>query len=302
MKKHRKILGMLLIAAVIVLVTGWYLSKHIVPVLEPAGPTSTKERNLMIFTLCLSAVVVIPVFAMLGLISYRYREGNRRAKYDPKLEGSKVAETVWWMIPATIIAIIGIVIWNSTYALDPFKELSSSKKTMSVQVVALDWKWLFIYPGQNVASVNQAAIPVGTPVNFTLTSDTVMTSFWAPQLAGQMYAMPGMMTHLNLQADRSGDFNGFAANIAGSGFSGMTFKIDAMPQSSFNSWVASAKHTKRYLTSSSYATLARPSSYVPPSYYASVEPDLYGTIVMKYMTPQNGGNDLNTISTTGAKS
>ncbi|HUB93135.1 MAG TPA: COX aromatic rich motif-containing protein [Verrucomicrobiae bacterium] len=302
MKKYKKVLGILLVTAVIVVATGWYLSGHVVSVLQPAGPVSHKERNLIVFTLLLSAVVVIPVFTMLGVFAYRYREGNRRAKYDPKLEGNALAETIWWLIPAVIVGVIGVVTWRSSYAMDPFKALGSKKQTLNVQVVSLDWKWLFIYPGQDVASVNEAAVPVGTPVNFELTSDTVMTSFWVPQLGGQMYAMPGMATQLNLEADKTGSFNGFTANISGSGFAGMTFAVKSMSQSSFNSWVTSAKHTKRALNASSYEALAQPSSYVRPSYYATVDPNLYDTIVMKYMTPQNGGDSVDTVSTTGVKS
>jgi cytochrome o ubiquinol oxidase subunit 2 len=302
MKKYRKVLGILLLAVAIVFITGWYLHRHVVQVLDPAGPISEKERNLMVFAVSLSAVVVIPVFTMLGVFAYKYREGNKHAKYDPKLEGNNLLETIWWLIPIVIIGIIGTVIWRSSYALDPFKPLGTNKQTLNVQVVALDWKWLFIYPGQKVASVNEAAIPVNTPVNFELTSDTVMTSFWTPQLGGQMYAMPGMETHLNLEASKTGSFDGFAANISGSGFAGMTFKVKSMPQSGFSAWVASAKHTNRTLNSSSYATLARPSSYVTPSYYATVDPNLYDTIMMKYMTPQNGGNNVTTAAATGAKS
>jgi len=272
----------------IIVLTGWYLSRHTIPVLEPAGPIAQKERNLMVFGVLLSVVVVVPVFTLLGAIAWRYRESNHRAKYSPDLEGNRILETIWWCIPTAIIAVLAVVIWRSSYALDPFKSLSSSKPTLHVQVVALDWKWLFIYPNQNVASVSEAAIPVNTPVDFEITSDTVMTSFWAPQLSGQMYAMPGMETQQNLEASKLGSFNGWAANISGSGFAGMTFKIKSMSDAGFSTWVASAKHSKRDLNASTYAVLARPSSYVPPSYYASVTPTLYDTIMLKYMMPISG--------------
>jgi cytochrome o ubiquinol oxidase subunit II len=290
MKKHRKLLGIGLILVAVVVLTGWYLHYHPVPVVQPAGPIGQKERNLIVFCLLISIVVVVPVFILLGFFAWHYREGNQRAKYDPKLEGNRLMETIWWLIPGVIILIIGTVTWRSSYALDPFKSLSSTKKTMTIQVVALDWKWLFIYPNQNVASVNEAAVPEGTPVDFEITSDTVMTSFWVPQLGGQMYAMPGMSTQLNLEADKLGSFDGAAANISGSGFAGMTFKVDSMSQTNFNGWLTSAKRSSQNLDASQYATLSRPSSYVAPKYYATVEPDLYDTIVLKYMTPNAGGN------------
>jgi cytochrome o ubiquinol oxidase subunit II len=160
--------------------------------------------------------------------------------------------------------------------------------------VALDWKWLFIYPDQKVASVNEAAIPANTPVDFQITSDTVMTSFWAPQLGGQMYAMPGMATQLNLMASKTGNFHGVAANISGSGFAGMTFTLKSMSQPEFNDWISMAKHSDNNLTSQGYAQLAQPSTDNRPTYYASASPALYDTILMKYMMPMGGGDNVDT--------
>jgi cytochrome o ubiquinol oxidase subunit 2 len=290
MKKYRKVLGGALIVLLAVLaLAGWYLHHQLIPVLQPAGPIAEKERNLMIFCVLVSAVVVIPVFTLLGVFAWKYREGNPKAAYSPDLGGSAAAETVWWLIPTVIIAVISVVTWRSSYALDPFKPLASNKPALHIQVVALDWKWLFIYPGQNVASVNEAAVPVNTPVDFELTSDAVMSSFWDPQLGGQMYAMPGMSTQLNLEASKLGSFHGLAANISGKGFAGMTFTIKSMQPRSFNSWVAVARHTDRNLTNGQYALLARPSEDNPVSYYASVQPELYDTIMLKYMMPTTAG-------------
>lgn len=279
-------------------IAGWYLHRHTIPVLQPAGPIAEKERNIIIFCALLSTVVVVPVFTLLIYFAWKYREGNN-APYSPDLGGNAAAETVWWLIPIAIISVISVVTWRSTYALDPFKPISSPNPTIHVEVVALDWKWLFIYPNQDVASVNEVAVPVNTPVDFELTSDTVMTSFWAPQLGGQMYAMPGMQTQLNLEASKPGNFHGLAANISGSGFAGMDFTVKSMPKSSYNAWIVSAKHTDKQLNDGSYALLARPSSYVLPSYYSSVEPNLYDTIMLKYMTPIEG---TSTATTTGVRS
>jgi cytochrome o ubiquinol oxidase subunit 2 len=292
MKKHTKIwLGLILVTAVIVL-AGWYLHHHMIAVLQPAGEVGRKERNLLAFCAALSILVVVPVFSLLGMFAWKYRESNPHAKYNPELEGNNLAETIWWLIPTALIALIAVITWWSSYAMDPFKELASNKPTLHVQVVALDWKWLFIYPDQHMASVNEAAIPAGTPVDFEITSDAVMTSFWAPQLGGQMYAMPGMTTHLNLEADRSGNYRGVAANISGKGFAGMKFTIKAMPSADFTRWQQSTKRTSRVLNAASYAELARPSENVQPSYYGAVDTSLYDMIVMKYMMPS--GTQTNT--------
>jgi cytochrome o ubiquinol oxidase subunit 2 len=285
MPKKLKILSALLVAGFLIALTGWYLHRYPVPVLQPVGPIGHKERNLMLFTVLISIAVVVPVFSLLGYIVWKYREGNTKAKYSPEQDGSRMAETVWWLVPTVIMSIIAVVTWQSTYALDPYNPLSTTKKTLHVQVVALDWKWLFIYPGQQVASVNEAAVPVGVPVDFEITSDTVMSSFWVPSLGGQMYAMTGMSTHLNLQADKTGNYNGSAANISGKGFAGMKFVVRAVPNDQFKSWVGNAHRSSHPLDSAAYTALAKPSYNNKPAYYSDVSPDLYDTIMMKYMMP-----------------
>jgi len=293
MKKHIRIWSGILFGLAIAAVTGWYLSRHSVAVLQPAGQISAKERNLIAFCALLSITIVVPVFGLLGYFAWKYHEDNPRAKYSPELEGSAAAETIWWLIPTALMVVISVITWRSSYALDPFKPLSSSKRALHVQVVALDWKWLFIYPDQQVASVNQAAIPVGTPVDFQITSDAVMTSFWVPQLGGQMYAMPGMSTQLNLQAAKGGTYRGTAANISGKGFADMTFAVKAVPSKQFTKWISAAKQTPLPLTTSTYADLAHPSKEAKPSYYGSVDQGLYDTILMKYMMPM--GNNSQTL-------
>ncbi len=287
MKKHLRVWLGVVIAALVVGVSGWYLRLHTIPVLQPAGVIGDKERNLLIFCSLLAVLIVVPVFTLLGVFAWKYREGNQRyAKYSPELTGNRMAETIWWVVPGIIVAIISVVTWQSTYALDPFKQLSSAKPTLHVQVIALDWKWLFIYPNQNIASVNEAAIPLNQPVDFEITSDAVMTSFWDPQLAGQMYAMPGMSAQQNLEANKIGSFPGWAANISGSGFARMTFTIRSMSKDNFAKWIGAAQHSGSKLTAARYAALAKPSTGNPVTYYSWVQPQLYNTTVLKYMTPK----------------
>lgn len=293
--KHKIGLGIVL-AAAIVAVTGWYLHGHTVDVLQPAGRIGSQERDLIIFCAALSVTVVVPVFTLLFYFAWKYREGNTRAKYSPELDGSAKAETIWWMVPTVLLIIISIVNWHSTYALDPFKKLASDKPTMHIQVVALDWKWLFIYPQQHVASVNIAYIPVGTPVDFEITSDTVMTSFWAPQLGGQMYAMPGMETQLNLVAAKAGRYNGVAANISGKGFADQKFILAAVQPQLFPQSIASMHASPDKLTASSYATLARPGILDSPKYYGSVDSGLFDRVMMKYMMPMGGAANQQGVS------
>lgn len=283
--KHKIGLG-IVFAAVVIAVTGWYLTRHTVAVLEPAGRIGRDERNLMALCIAISGGIVIPVFGLLAYFGWKYREGNKRAgTYSPDLDGNHIAETIWWVIPTILLIVIGTITWRSSYALDPFKRLASSKPTMHVQVVALDWKWLFIYPDQHVASVNEVTVPVGTPVDFEITSDAVMTSFWAPQLGGQMYAMPGMATHLNLVADKAGSYNGSAANISGKDFADMTFTVHAVSQAEYGRWMNQLEFSPNHLTESAYQKLALPGVQTTALRYSSVDQGLYDTILMKYMMP-----------------
>ena len=285
-KKQKATLGSVLVLFVLA-VSGWFLHTHTLSVLQPAGPVGTKERNLIIFCVAISAVIVVPVFGMLIYIARRYHEDNHhgRDKYHPELDGNRKAEAIWWLVPTFIMIIISIVTWNSSYALDPFKKLASDRPTMHIQVVAMDWKWLFIYPEQRVASVNYVYVPVGTPVDFEITSDTVMTSFWVPQLGGQMYAMPGMSTHLNLEAAKIGQYNGVAANISGKGFADQKFTVAAVQADLFPQTIASLRASSNVLGQTEYAALTHPSTMSSPKYYRSVTPGLYDTIMMKYMMP-----------------
>lgn len=285
MHKKLKLICGLLLGLILVVVTTGYLKMHNVAMFDTAGVIATKERQLIILTAVLALIVVVPVFSLLFIFAWRYREENTGAAYTPDAKDNRVLEVIWWLIPIAIIVFLAAVTWRATHELDPAKALVSSKKPLTVQVVALDWKWLFIYPEQNVASVNYLAMPVGTPVNFEITSDAPMNSFWIPNLGGQIYAMSGMSTQLHLEADKAGDYPGVSANISGTGFSGMKFTAHAGSDADFAAWVQRAKHAPQQLSAATYDKLAKPSENNPVTLYASSEPDLYDTIVMKYMAP-----------------
>lgn len=286
-KKTRRIGLITLVIALVIAATAVYVHNHNIAVLEPRGPVGQKEKGLITFTIVLSAIVVIPVYILTILIAVKYREGSRaKKKYRPDSDHSRVFELVWWGIPIVIIGVLSVVDWQSSHALDPYKPLASTNKPVVIDVVNLDWKWLFLYPKQQVASVNQVAIPVGTPVTFHITSDTVMNSFWIPQLGSQIYAMPGMVTQLNLQANKAGDYLGSPANISGAGFAGMTFDVKALRAGQFTSWVHTASKSPNKLTLAAYNQLAQPSQNNPVAYYSSPSKDLFTYTVMKYMEPE----------------
>ena len=283
-RKNKTALGGL-IGLLVVILTAVYLNSVNIPVLQPAGPIASQERRLIIIAVLLSLVVVIPVFVMLIGFAWHFREGNKKAKYSPEMDGSRVLESLWWGVPIILISILGVITWRSSHELDPFKSLSSPKAPVTIQVVALQWKWLFIYPSQGVASVNYLKMPVDTPVNFQITADAPMNSFWIPQLGGQIYAMPGMSTHLHLMADSQGTYRGSSANISGKGFAGMDFSAKSSSQADFDQWVALVHQTKNHLSLAEYNSLAKPSQNNALSYYSSSQSGLYDRIVMKYMMP-----------------
>ena len=272
----------------------WYFRAHPAQVLAPAGQVGRKERNLMWFSLLLSALVVLPVFTITIAFALKSRESNHRpggkkVRYQPEWDGSRLYESIWWGIPGAIILILSIVTWQSSHMMDPYRALVSSKKPLTVQVVAMDWKWLFIYPEQHMASVNMVEFPKGTPVDFQITSDSVMNSFWIPRLGGQIYAMPGMATQLHLVADRTGSFFGSPANIAGKGFAHMDFTAKSVSDSDFQAWIAQAQHSSQALTTAAYNKLALPSQSNPVAYYSQPASNLYNDIIMKYMMPGMSG-------------
>lgn len=264
----------------------WFVGNHNVAVLNPQGTIADQQRQLLITSVLLMAIVVVPVLALTFGIAWRYREGNKKAKYSPELSGNKWAEAIWWLIPFAIISVLASIVVVSSHQLDPFKKLESSKPPLNVQVIALEWKWLFLYPDQHVAAVNYLPVPTDRPINFQLTSDAPMNSFWIPQLGGQVYAMSGMSTQLHLMASSPGDYRGSSANISGEGFAGMTFNAHATSQADFDKWVADTQKSHNVMTIDTYNDLARQSKNVPPASYAfpAAYDKLYDTVIMKYMS------------------
>ena len=248
-------------------------------VLDPHGPIASAERQILFNSLAIMLAIVIPTIAATLGVAWWFRSSNTRATYLPDFEYSGRLELLVWSIPAMTVLLVGGVAWVGAHDLDPRKAISSPVKPLTVQVVSLDWKWLFIYPEQGIASVNHLTVPVGTPVSFELTSSSVMNSFFVPQLGSQIYTMSGMVTRLQLQADHPGSYPGLSANFSGEGFADMGFKVNAVPAAQFAQWVTAARNSGPALDATSYADLAKPSQAVPPTTYRSVDPKLFERIV-----------------------
>jgi cytochrome o ubiquinol oxidase subunit 2 len=260
-----------------------YIATHDIPVLNPKGLIGVKQRDLLVLCTLLMAIVVLPVFVMMVVFSYRYREGNTKARYEPNFGHSVLAECIWWGVPFLIIVVLSYLTWTSSHELDPYKPLVSETPPVRIQVVALDWKWLFIYPDHNIATINYIQFPVDTPLNFEITSDAPMNSFWIPDLGGQIYAMPAMRTKLHLMANQIGSFRGVSANISGKGFAGMSFQAVSSSSDDFLSWVSAVQGGNNFLSQDEYQELLLPTEYDPPRTFSSVEENLFDQIIMKYM-------------------
>ena len=256
--------------------------------MDPKGRIAADEKSLILTAASLMLLVVIPVIGMTLGFAWRYRESNARAKYLPNWSYSHRIEVVVWAVPCAIIAVLGTLTWQTTHSLDPYKPLESSIKPITIDVVALDWKWLFIYPEQRIATVNEVEFPAGMPVNFKITSDTVMNVFFIPQLGSQIYAMAGMQTQVNLIADTAGTYDGLSTNFSGAGFPDMKFTATASSPADFDAWVAKVKASPNKLGLDNYSELSKPSSKDPVKYFSTVEPVLYAAVLDKYMDKSSG--------------
>jgi cytochrome o ubiquinol oxidase subunit 2 len=285
MKKFFKIAIVILLCLGVLALGALYVSQNNIAVLEPKGMVGEKERELIISASLLMLIVVIPVFILTWFFAWKYREGNTKSRHDPDWEHNYIAEYCWWGVPIVIVVILAITTWKSSHELNPFKPLNIEKKGIEIQVVALDWKWLFLYPEQGIATVNFVQFPEKTPLNFAITSDAPMNSFWIPQLGGQIYAMPAMRSKLHLIANETGSFRGVSANISGKGFAGMTFIAKSTSEADFNAWVQLVKLSAKPLNMDTYNQLAKPSEYHPVEYYQLVQEDLFDQILMKYKIP-----------------
>ncbi|URL60461.1 ubiquinol oxidase subunit II [Luteibacter flocculans] len=258
--------------------------------LSPSGDIARQQRDLIIISVVLMLIIIVPVIVMILTFAWKYRESNKaaHAEYAPDWNHSTVLELLIWSAPLLIIIALGAVTWTSTHKLDPYRPveqidqaraLKPGTKPLVVEVVALDWKWLFLYPEQGIATVNEMAAPVDRPIEFHITASTVMNAFFVPSLAGMIYAMPGMETQLNAVMNKTGDFEGLSANYSGAGFSDMRFRFHSLSDADFDAWVAKAKASPEPLSREDYLKLEQPSEKEPVHYYGSVAPGLYNAIL-----------------------
>ena len=248
-------------------------------ILDPVGPIAAAEKTILINSTAIMLAIIIPTMIATVGFAWWFRRGNTKAQYRPDWEYSGAIELVVWSIPALTIMLLGGITWISSHELEPSKPLNSPLKPVTVQVVSLDWKWLFIYPEQGIATVNQLVVPAGTPIDFRLTSATVWNVFFVPQMGTMIYTMPRMTTRLHLQADRQGVYDGLSAHFSGDGFPGMQFKVHAVPAQQFADWAQSSRGGPQVLDGPAYAELSKPTSYVKPMTYSNVAPNLFNAIV-----------------------
>ena len=263
-------------------------------VLRPSGDIAMQQRDLIVVSTVLMLLIVVPVMALTALFAWRYRQSNKEATYDPEWHHSTQLELVIWSAPLLIIIALGAVTWIATHTLDPFRPLDridaqrpvpADVKPLKVQVVAMDWKWLFIYPDYGIASVNEMAAPLDVPIEFSITASTVMNSFFIPALAGQIYAMPAMETKLHAVINKAGDYEGFSANYSGHGFSHMRFRFAGMSGVDFDSWVAKVREAKDPLNREEYQRLDQPSERVPVRHYGTTMAGLFDAVVNLCVDP-----------------
>lgn len=295
LRKYNRSLGMLSLIAASFLLNGCNSA-----LLDPKGQIALEQRSLILTAFGLMLIVVIPAILMAVIFAWKYRASNTDAKYSPNWSHSNKVEAVVWTVPILIIIFLGVLTWKSTHALEPAKPLASDVKPIEIDVIALDWKWLFIYPEQGIATVNEIAFPANTPVNFKVTSNSVMNSFFIPTLGSQIYAMAGMQTKLHLIANEPGTFDGISANYSGHGFSGMKFKAIATPDDeTFNQWVEKVRQAPGELTTlDEFEKLAKPSEHHPVEYFSAADPKMFRQVIDKFMmhhgkAPMSGHENMN---------
>lgn len=257
-------------------------------VLSPRGPIAAANKAIMLNSLAIMLAIVIPTLVAVFGFAWWFRAGNRRAHYDPGFVFSGRIEAVVWGIPFLTIVFISGLIWIGSHHIDPYKPIASNEPALEVQVVSLDWKWLFIYPAENIASVNKLVLPIGRSVHFNLTSSSVMNSFFVPQLGSQIYTMNGMTTQLHLLADRVGVYRGQSSHFSGDGFADMNFPVHAVTTDDFGQWVDTARGSGKLLDAAAYAKLAEQSAGHPATTFSAVQPDLFDAIVQQRIAPARG--------------
>ncbi|MDG4720217.1 ubiquinol oxidase subunit II [Thalassospira sp. FZY0004] len=257
-------------------------------VIDPSGDIASQQSDLIIVSTILMLLIIIPVMALTVFFAWKYRQGNKDAEYDPEWHHSTKLEVIIWSAPLVIIIALGAITWVTTHTLDPYRPLDridaerpldKDHKPMVIEVVSLDWKWLFVYPEQGIATVNELAAPIDTPIQFKITSSGIMNSFFIPALAGQIYSMAGMETKLHAVINEEGVYEGFSGNYSGEGFSHMRFKFHGLSEDGFNEWVSKVKSDENFLGRSQYLELEKPSIKEPVHYYSAVDPELFGAIL-----------------------
>ena len=280
----------------ILLASFFSLSGCDVFLLAPAGPVGSAEKSMLIDAVVIMLAIIVPIIIATLAFAWWYRAGNARALYRPDFSHSGRIELVVWSIPLLTITFLGGIAWIGAHELDPAQPLASKVKPLEVQVVSLDWKWLFVYPAQHVASINALTVPAGVPVHFTLTSASVWGSFFVPELGSMIYTMSGMTTQLYLQADHPGSYYGLSTNLSGDGFSDMHFVVNAVPDAAFGAWVGKAQASGPVLDEAAYTRLAKQSIVATPVTYRSVDPDLFGKVVSLRLAPGPGPESSSTKS------
>jgi cytochrome o ubiquinol oxidase subunit II len=284
-------------------------------VLDPKGPIGNSNAIILLDAVGIMCVIVVPTIIATFVFAWWFRASNPRARFRPDFVYSGEIELLVWAVPLLVIMFLGGVIWVGSHDLDPFRPIAprqtaaqqnssqqnsiQQKKTLSIQVIALDWKWLFIYPDQNVASINDLVVPTGTPLHFSITSSSVMNAFFVPQLGSMIYAMNGMVTQLNLQATQPGDYIGLSAQFSGDGFPQMKFVMRAVPQDGFDGWLTKARGSGSALDRATYTTLAQPKVGMSPVTYRSVEPGLFDAVTTQKIPP--GPGPANRVGPEGAQ-
>jgi cytochrome o ubiquinol oxidase subunit 2 len=262
-------------------------------ILDPVGPVGAETSNILIISAVIMLAIIIPTLLLAAWMAWRYRASNTRAEYLPYWSYSGRIEAVVWSIPILTVMFICGLIWISTYRLDPFRPLSSRTPPLEVQVVSLDWKWLFIYPQQGIATVNQLVVPAGTPVRFSITSASVFNVFFIPQLGSMIYAMPAMVSQLHLQADRPAQMFGTSAMFSGDGFSDMQFQVKSVAPAEFATWTQAVRSNGPVLDQTAYAGLLKQSHRVPPTSFREVDPQLFNAIATQKIAPGPGPEPAN---------
>jgi cytochrome o ubiquinol oxidase subunit II len=257
-------------------------------ILDPQGPIGAADTSILIDSVAIMLAIVLPTIVAIFAFAFWFRASNAKARYLPNWEYSGRIELVVWSVPTLTIILLGGVAWIGAHQLDPAKAVEGSAKPLTIQAVSLDWKWLFIYPNQQVATINTLTVPAGVPLRFELTSSSVMNVFFIPQFGSMIYTMNGMATKLNLRADKPGTFQGLSAHFSGDGFSDMHFDVHVVPSEQFSKWAQDASHAEKSLDEVSYGEIAKPSMKSEPAVYRLADPQLFNSIVTQKLPPSQG--------------